>query len=704
MEQIDAPRAPKEVRRQPLRWRDATVGSAMMTFRIALALAIVLTAALSAVGGAAPEPVPLGHPDFYPSDDRPVGFCGDGNAYFPGATPVAEFWDGTPVKVNRDWRDRRWKEPKKIDHWDFKDNEPKNIVWKTEMPSWANTQPTVVGDRVFTYAEPYTLVCCDARTGGILWTVEANPWACAGLDPKVAATCDALHDVWRALPFLPAMLKGSTVYRRVPVKEWNQILPLLEKQVVPRVLAELEKVDPGPGWGPAAEQMMAAVKDHVRQLEAAADETASKHVKPDEKKINALLDLIDRRIQDLSDMRRDGRVPLVLSWGHMVGACMNAPVSDGRHVYASFAYGQTVRVDLNGKVVWRRWFPNAAQNRTQCQSGLLCGDIYVDVHGGSQVLRGLDKRTGKTVWETPTKNASVKGGSGGYYVGSHKVVRLENGGTGLDVVVTTLCNLIRARDGREVGYLPWEEDRGPSGGPSIFNVGNIVFKAANGDNLSLPLRACRLALVDKDTVKAEKIWTGDRRCSPGYNSQVATPDFLVLTTGWKGNPPNIMNPVTGAVIRAAPKDQNYGELSNIVAGKTFFWAEAGCSHSIWNGLLSAWGGRRADGKSLAMFHSVDLSDPASPKVLSHKNLLGGTDWPRQPAMERLAPELYALDCYAGQAYGRVCHRLHTDTGIFASGNRLFIRTTSHLYCIGDPKVEYDWNPASRPRDVAASLK
>jgi hypothetical protein len=32
----------------------------------------------------------------------------------------------------------------------------------------------------------------------------------------------------------------------------------------------------------------------------------------------------------------------------------------------------------------------------------------------------------------------------------------------------------------------------------------------------------------------------------------------------------------------------------------------------------------------------------------------------------------------------------------AGGNRLFIRSLSHVYCIGDPTVAYDWNPASRP--------
>ena len=28
-------------------------------------------------------------------------------------------------------------------------------------------------------------------------------------------------------------------------------------------------------------------------------------------------------------------------------------------------------------------------------------------------------------------------------------------------------------------------------------------------------------------------------------------------------------------------------------------------------------------------------------------------------------------------------------GLFAQGNRLFLRSCSHLYCIGDPKAQYD---------------
>jgi outer membrane protein assembly factor BamB len=47
--------------------------------------------------------------------------------------------------------------------------ETKNIVWMSEMPDMSNSSALVVGDRVFTMADPDELVCVDKRDGKILW-------------------------------------------------------------------------------------------------------------------------------------------------------------------------------------------------------------------------------------------------------------------------------------------------------------------------------------------------------------------------------------------------------------------------------------------------------------------------------------------------------------------------------------------------------
>ena len=58
----------------------------------ALSVLLILTNLASA---AEPTEIPPGHKDFYPSPQHPVGFRGDGNGYFPGATPVTEWSEGT---------------------------------------------------------------------------------------------------------------------------------------------------------------------------------------------------------------------------------------------------------------------------------------------------------------------------------------------------------------------------------------------------------------------------------------------------------------------------------------------------------------------------------------------------------------------------------------------------------------------------------
>ena len=55
--------------------------------RAAQAAAILLLPALSLVAATEGNgnALPLGHKDFYPTPDRPVGFRGDGSGVFPGA-------------------------------------------------------------------------------------------------------------------------------------------------------------------------------------------------------------------------------------------------------------------------------------------------------------------------------------------------------------------------------------------------------------------------------------------------------------------------------------------------------------------------------------------------------------------------------------------------------------------------------------------
>ena len=79
--------------------------------------------------------------------------------------------------------------------------EEKNIVWMTEMPERTNACPIVVGDRIFTPAEPDELLCLDKATGKVLWrrfnsiyeaTTEADRAASPVFKDKLAPLAEQL--------------------------------------------------------------------------------------------------------------------------------------------------------------------------------------------------------------------------------------------------------------------------------------------------------------------------------------------------------------------------------------------------------------------------------------------------------------------------------------------------------------------------------
>ena len=89
--------------------------------------------------------------------DARMGFRGDGTGNFPDANPPVK-WSAT-----------------------------ENVVWKTPMPGRSNSQPIVVGDRVFTCSEPSTLLCVSAADGKILWSDTVTFFDTAAEDDPEAA-------------------------------------------------------------------------------------------------------------------------------------------------------------------------------------------------------------------------------------------------------------------------------------------------------------------------------------------------------------------------------------------------------------------------------------------------------------------------------------------------------------------------------------
>ncbi len=83
----------------------------------------------------------------------PVGWRMDGSGAFPLADPPLE-WSTT-----------------------------RNVAWATPMPSWSNSSPVLVKDRVLVSSEPDTLVCVRKADGALLWQ-RANPLTDAIVNPS----------------------------------------------------------------------------------------------------------------------------------------------------------------------------------------------------------------------------------------------------------------------------------------------------------------------------------------------------------------------------------------------------------------------------------------------------------------------------------------------------------------------------------------
>lgn len=129
----------------------------------------------------------------------PVGWRTDGTGRYPSAEPVTEW------------------------------GPDKNVVWKCPMPSWSNSTPVIVGDKIFVCSEPTDLVCISKADGKILWK-KSN-----GYDIVMTAEEKAQAD------------KDKAEVARIRKEE----LAPLQKQVKD-AQAEVAKLTPKPGTQPAS--------------------------------------------------------------------------------------------------------------------------------------------------------------------------------------------------------------------------------------------------------------------------------------------------------------------------------------------------------------------------------------------------------------------------------------------------------------------
>jgi len=618
----------------------------------------------------AADHVPLGHRDFYPSPERPIGFRGDGTGAFPGATPVTEWREGTPTMG----RTRTLAGQQARVRLLLADRKAENIAWKTEMPGFSNSQPIVVGDRVITTAEPSSLVCLDVHTGKILWIRENNPFDIMGLPEKEA---DALTTYMAQLYAVIATFRSLVGnYTRLPEKATaaDRALWLKHMRWAEQVLLAMAK---GP-YVQRVQESLRRMDKILADFHALTAGDSSGHL---DGPMQAMAGAATTWIHDSYTFYPCSH------WDGFIGWTFPTPVSDGEFIYASMGQGQIVCYDLTGRRIWARFFrnvhagaragtPGCNMGHEHCPSPRLIGDVLV-----AQVtvlpkhydgLHGLDKRTGEVLWSTRDVTNRTRSHN-------HVAIPLPDGGV-LDVLACANGKILRARDGKLLCGTGEPGTHGPNAGgcTDVVSGNRWFFMGKSG------VVAYELTAFSEDKVEARRLW--EAPLTHVNSTAVLSGDYLYRLNG-SGH---IVDVRHGALVRAngkKPADFTIRPAypSPILAGKY---------------LIRVAGGQRT--KPFAVNSQVlELAEAGKPRLIAETNLLDGDPIPRMPRLETHIPGYEPGDLW-GKCGATPTQFAHSS--MCAQANRLFFRSIGHLYCIGDPKAPYDWNPASRPRRITAKLE
>jgi outer membrane protein assembly factor BamB len=403
--------------------RRAVYSVAMKTSLLFLFLALSVHAA----------DLPLGHKDFAPSPQQPVGWRGDGNALFPAATPVTD--------------------------WNLATGS--NVIWRARLPWFSCAGPIVVGDRVFTTAEPDRLICVDAKTGQVLWerrnapVMEALP---AEKRQELYALTDKLLELHEDIQLWTAYMEEG---RQDPVAATK--LATEKPRSVDTIRAVIQ-LHGGDGGGylkqneASAHRYLAERKEFVERLLGTSDL----------REIRALHARVSREAhstatrQGLSLEEREKTVPklavpknevdlIVKSWWHFFGNTFPTPASDGRYVVVKQglgnAWNRLVCYDLDGNRIWAQelgaesTWGGALSSPVISEGLVICHDLRSNVENTKgitkepAVLAAFDIQTGRRVW---VSSADFAGNSS-----TPLIVRID----GVPLVVKG-GKVFRVKDGR----------------------------------------------------------------------------------------------------------------------------------------------------------------------------------------------------------------------------------------------------------------
>ena len=629
---------------------------------------LIVTLALAATLHAA-DAVPTGHPDFYPSPERPIGWRGDGTGAWPGANCVT--------------------------NWNAQTGE--NIVWKVETPGAGQCQPIVVGDRVFVTADPNLLLCYSAHDGKLLWQTAIDHTLCMNEeDRKAAREEQAFFDgkwkeycEWRrkTTKLEEGILRISEIgpapdntKDRKALEKWEQSRREALKDLYAgrgNICVVLHLAEPGDAGYEKFQKLV--MKDP--ELKALFDQVAAEQKENYWRKFNAnenglmwelnKMPSLDKRYSE-AQKKYDIWCTVSNNWIGYTTYSFSTPITDGKYVYVTTANNAVAAVDLNGKVAWMIWEHRPGRSgimHTQYvpSPALMDGKLLVSQMG---LLRVYDVTDGKKIWEIWGPNAVANGNKGKqknyFYRGDPESTSPMVGH--LSLPDGKSLGIVALGDGADTGANIWRLDDGklllagkgilPATGAGATPVLQHETGILIGANKVVQLRA-----TSRDEVVAELLWEGKDLIK--FSSRCLTDDRFYTSNSEKGKEPVVAYDVhTGKIMKALKGNAAGFFNSPIIAGTRLYTF---VSNNSW--------GDHFLGRPIVSI--TDLNTEVS-------NIISSP---------------YIDNCITDGDFGFGTTPFQQNSSPSAQANRLFFRSRGLLWCIGDPK-----QPFPTPKDCPADAK
>ena len=620
--------------------------------------------------GAVAKDVPFGHPDFYPSPDRPLGWRGDGTGAWPGATLTLSTAKGA-----------------------------RNVVWRAPMPGPSFSQPLVIGEKVITQADPNWLVCVNVHDGKILWKTEIDHTLTMEPEMREKARKEKAYIAelrrefgryWQGVTILWKDLKKAGIdpdhvfVQKKRGRNWrigepdaDDLMKASHQKVLddPRLRAAYEALEKQ-----SRELGFTGVAGYGSGLNLGYGRYEPEH--PVGKRLIEAYRAFDLMVTD--------------QWGEACTSMTFAtPVTDGEAIYVTSINNAVASVDLNGKIRWIVWDRNAEREKIAerakdplarlgctgtrfiCSPALIRGRLIVNQNGE---IRAFDPATGQKLW----------GGShfgirfGGQYPWRHypeapmlssTALKLPDGG-----------ELVVIWDGGP-GLWRWEDGHLLLGKGKIMQAAESATMQKLIDDIVLGwtsksgygsdgMWAKRLVARSRDTVDLQLLW--ESKIKWGGNGMVYLPGGKVHCGWGLLETDRLVADFEAGDEIAFPSCRRDSGWPILVGDRVVSLTEN------YDYLAIA----PPDGRTVP----VGIPDPCIDRRVAEDEAWR-LDWGWQVNCQSGVP--------LGTPFGEriLAHGLQS-----AQANRIFRRTRSYLWCLGDPKQPFpapkDCPPAARIPKVA----